>query len=103
MTLLTRREVWTDLRHQPPVPGRLVLELPDELPPPGVTDAQGQRAILHHVARLQVLSADDLEFPDQGGGELVGEILTFVDDACVNPGEFGFRSPVSHTASLPPG
>ena len=103
MTELTRRKVRTDLRHQPPVPECLVLQLPDEFPPASVTDAQRQGAVLHHVARLEMLRADDLVFTHQGGGELLGEVLAPVDDACVNPGEFGFRSPVSRTASPAPG
>lgn len=98
VTKLTGREMRADFADQSAVPVGLVLQLTDEFTPSGVTDTQGQSAVLHHAGGFEVFRADDLVLPDQGRGEFMQEVLTLVGDALMDTGEFGFRSPVPRTA-----
>jgi hypothetical protein len=60
-----------NLDQGPPIPGRFVLQLPDELTPTHVRDSLCQAMVFDHVLDLQTLDTDDLVFAYDVGRELV--------------------------------
>src|SRR5262245_54009099 len=63
-----------------PIPGRFVLQLPDQLTPTRVRDRLRQPAIADQMLDSQRLHAHRLVFTDEAGGEFVQTVESLVSD-----------------------
>ncbi len=84
---LAGREEPIYLNDLPPVPRRLVRQLPKYLKPRAICDCPRKTVVLHHVLHRQRLHHDDLVLVNQFLGGLVDVIAPHVLDLLVDFGE----------------
>jgi len=83
---LRRRVPLVNRHDSPPIPGGLVLKLPDQFTPAHVGYRFGKAVIFEQVLDTEAFHAQHLVFVNQARGQFVQEILPAVSNPSVNTG-----------------
>lgn len=91
MATLGRGEKPVNLPEMYSVPFRFVLDLANELSPPGVGNRLRQMMIRRHSSHVQVFGVDRLVLADQPMAQFVKEIVSLIRDLFMNSCNLGTR------------
>jgi len=96
-----RREEPVNDHQGPPIPGGLVLQLPAELAPPGITDRFREVVVANHVPHRQILNDDQIVAANHASAGLVEEVPAGVGDPGIRFRDPGFGlAPVLRSLGL---